>query len=251
VIDARFCFRRATVEAGSSPQNANDGGNGRSGESMSDIVAIEPPVLEVPAPPTAKVVDVSQIPDEALKDRLERHARKTLADTLGVKTPEEAKALRDEHAQLKKADEDRKLAALTESERVNKLLDAEKGERQRLTQALAESQEANALLEVIHAKGVKNAEYARFLVDKARRESNGVVDIGETISAALGDPLTRAALGIVDETTPVPTKASTSSADRGSAPKPPVSGGSGSGVKSAKDFTPAEWLAYKRAHSLV
>jgi hypothetical protein len=107
------------------------------------------------------------------------------------------------------------------------------------------------LLAVLHSKGVKNAEYARFIVDKARRDSGGTIDVSAVITEALGDPLTRAALGIVDETTPVQTLANTSTAPAGTAPKPPMSGGGNTPVKSAKNMTPQEWTAYKRANNLV
>jgi len=202
------------------------------------------------AAPTKTVVDVSQIPDEALKDRLDRHARSILSSSLGVKTPEEAKAMREKLTTLEKQEEERKLAAVTEQEKLTKLLEGERQQREALAFELEKERETNKLMQVANAKGVKNLEYAQFLVDRAKRDGQAV-DIDRVVSDALGDPLTRAALGIVDEKTPAPPTPANTSPQNNPAPKPPTAGGGTGGPKSAKEMTAQEWQAYKRGVGMI
>jgi len=231
---------------------------------MADEVAAETapvvPGTTVPttidATTTSRVaVDVSQIPDEALKDRLDRHARKTLADTFGVKTPEEAKAMRAKLAKYEADEATATAAAMSEQEKMLAALSTERAQRAHAEAELQTERETNALMQVLHAKGVKNVDYARFLLDKAKREAGeGVqVDIASAMSEALGDPLTRAALGIVDEVVApgVPPKvgATTSPSSTVIAPKPPT--GTSPANSSAKAMNDKEWQAYKRSVGLI
>ncbi len=209
-----------------------------------------------PAAPPAAMAPEFQDP-KALQDRLERHGRKVLADTLGVKTPEEAIGMKNELATLKKEKEQRELAALSDAERLTKEKDTAVAEAAQAKAELEQERETNKLMTVLHTKGIKNVDYARFMVEKAKAASGAKsIDYDATVSELLGDPLHRAAFGIVDPPalpaapgTPS-TPATTSPATPGTAPKPPSAGGGGDGMKKASDMSPDEWRAYKKANNL-
>jgi hypothetical protein len=238
---------------------------------MSEAAATPAPAASTPAPvpavdPAAAPVATATTPaamapefqdPKVLQERLERHGRKVLSDTLGVKTPEEAIAMKNEFAAMKKEREQRELAALSDVERLTKEKEIATAEAATAKAELELERETNKLMTVLHTKGIKNVDYAKFMVDKAKAASGGKsIDYDATVSELLGDPLHRAAFGIVEPTVvpaaagAVATPATTSPAASGTAPKPPTAGGSADGLKKAAEMGDAEWRAYKKANNL-
>lgn len=192
---------------------------------------------------------------KALQARLDRERAKTLRE-FGASTPEEMKAKLDRLNALEQADKDRQLAAMTEQERTNKILEDERNARKKAEDELVALKQEQAITSVIHAKGIKNVEYARFLVDQAKAKAGGAaVDFGQVLGDAMGDQRTRIALGIDEagtpatSTQPAPTPASTSPAT-GTQPKP-LSGTDPAGPKDMRSASDEEWQAFKKANGLV
>lgn len=189
-----------------------------------------------------------------LQERLERHGRKVLKDALGVSTPEEAKALRVKLSAMEAAEVARAQAEMTEVQKAAAATDEAKAKVAQLANELATEKRNSAILTVLHDKGVKNTDYARFLLERDREAVGGGADFdyGAALSKSLGDPLTRAALGIVEgvsQPTTVTTPATTTPAGH-TPPKAPTAGGTADGPKSAKAMTPDEWTAYKRSNGM-
>lgn len=194
-------------------------------------------------------IDVANIPDEALKDRLDRAKKAGIKET-GFASIEEAKAAKERLAAFEKAEADRAAAQLSEQEKLQKAIDEERAARAAAETALATEREAASILKAAHARGIANVDFATYLVEKAKK-SGGDVDIEKVLSDAVGDPSTRAALGLPAEPgAPAPApKPTTTPTVPGTAPKPPT--GNGAPGKSAKDMTDDEWRAFKRAHNII
>ncbi len=208
-----------------------------------------------PAAGVTVTIPANQAPEfqdpKALQDRLDRHGRKVLKD-LGFESPEAAKAAREKLAAMEQAESERLKAEMTEAQRAMAEAETAKARAAKLEAELQEERRTNKINAVLHAKGIKNADYARFLLD---RETAGAPDpdYEAAITKAMGDPMTRAALGIAEGTPQTPQvqqPANTSPAGDGLAPKPPTAGGAPEGPKSTKSMSAEEWTAWKRSNGL-
>jgi len=228
---------------------------GRKSHYMPDEITPVPPVAPVAVPPVPPVAPIAAPPAEDpgwLAERLERHGRKILSDALGVKTAEEAKAIKQKLEAAEKKEKEAEEAKLSEIDRLKKIGD-EAMTRANAAEARAVELERKAKVDaLLHSKGVKNLDYAHFLLDKGRGDSADF-DYDKALSDAMGDPLTKTALGFVEATgEPVPPKAApgnTSPAIPGQAPKPPTS--TNVPAKTMKDATKEEWLAYRKSMGII
>jgi len=208
----------------------------------------EPAIEPTPAPaPAPVVVDVSSIPDEALKDRLDRAKRQALKDT-GFASVEEAKAARERLATIEAEEEARRVAAMSEQEKLAKAVEAERAEKVALMERLAAQELRATILAAANQHGIKNLEYAEYLAAKAQKADPNA-DVAAILEAAAADVGTKAALGIATEAPPMGAPpATTSPAAGGGQPKPAPSGSPT--AKTARDMSPDEWRAYKRSIGL-
>lgn len=188
---------------------------------------------------------------KSFQARLDRHARSVLSG-IGFESPEAAKAAREKLAALEKAEEERKLAEMTEIDRLKAQLSAKEA-AEAAAKAALEAEKFTARLErSCFAKGAKNTGYARFLVEQARSAAGGAeVDVDAILDAALKDDASKAALGIATPAPVVTTPATTTPTAPGSAAPVPPAPGSGNGVKSVKDMNPDEYAVWKRSMGLM
>jgi len=217
-----------------------------------------PPVTKPDAQPGAGANGTAGDAPESLnfdtksfQARLDRHAR-TVLSGLGFDSPEAAKAAREKLAALEKSEEDRKLAEMTEIDRLKAQLAQKDAAEVSARTALAAEQFTVKLERACASKGAKNTGYARFLVEQARAAANGAdVDVDALLDAALKDDSSKAALGIASAPPVVKTGAtSTPTGNGGAAPTPPAPG-SANGLKSVKDMTPDEYTVWKRSMGLM
>jgi len=208
-----------------------------------------PPVVPPAAPPAPEPESIT-FDTKTLQARLDRHARSVLKDA-GFDSPEAAKAARSRLEEMTKADEERKLAEMSEIDRLKKQL-SDKDAAETSARVALETERFNSRLErVCFAKGAKNVAYAQFLVTQARAEKPGEdVDVEALLETAMKDASTKAALGIPTALPVVSTPAHTSPQGTGSAPPTPPPAGAGTPPKSVKDMDPAQWRAWKAANNI-
>lgn len=209
-----------------------------------------------PAPPATGAAGATGTEEELRFDpksfqaRLDRHSKSVLKD-LGFESPEAAKAAREKLAAMEKAEEERKLAEMTEIDRLKAQLAAKEAAEAAAKAALAAEQFTAKLERSCFAKGAKNTAFARFLVEQAKANAGGAdIDVDAVLDAALKDESTKAALGIVTAPPVVTVPPTTTPQNpQGVAPQPPPAGNP-SPAKSVKEMSPDEWRAWKQAHGM-
>lgn len=186
---------------------------------------------------------------EAFDDRLDRATRARLRE-MGV-DPAQAKKDREELERLKKDQEERRAAEMSELEKAQ---DAAKkaGEEKAAAEALAaRAREEAEIAKLAAAHRVPDLEYLEFRMRKCPEGE----DRDEWLTKLLEDPKERVRFGVeepssgsTDDTPPGQKKATTSATDpKGNNAPPPKTGGSPEGTeKTAMKMTKAEFEAYKR-----
>lgn len=209
----------------------------------------ETPVVP-PAAPPAPPPAVTAPPGEPdwLPERLERAEKSALKKHFGISDPAEIKKRLDAAAAYEKAEEERKKAQLSETDR----LKSEIEESKRATaEAQARADEAafrGQLYRVCSEKGIRNHDYAIFAVTNqlAKLPDGEQLDESAFLDELAKDPMQRASLGIVDAsgTPPVPPTVRTSPATTtpGGTAKPPTPpNNEPPKTPSAFDQNDAEW----------
>ncbi len=209
-----------------------------------------PPPAQPPAgaPPAGGEPFATFHTKEAFDERLDRSTRAKLRE-LGV-DPEKAKKDAEELAAMKKADEERRAAEMSELEKVQ--AESEKLKTETAT-AKAEKEKAERAYEIARlgaAHQVPDLEYLAFRVRKCPDDQ----DRDEWLTKLLEDPVERARFGVpaaagdppADGKKPKATTTSTPAAGPG-APAPGGAGGApGEGEKAAMKMTASEFADYKR-----
>ena len=204
-----------------------------------------PPAAHTPpaGPPAADPGEPNWLPQ-----RLGRERAAVLKDA-GFESVEAAKQAKVELDQLKAAQEQTRLAQLSETEREKekaKKLEADLATEKARYKTL---ERQNSLSTACAQLGVKNVGYAGFLFEQAIGADPNITATA-ALTAALADEQNRAALGAGPvRTVPVPTGDTT---PPGTAPVPggvaPVPGGP-NGFDASK-ATPADWATYKASIGL-
>lgn len=204
------------------------------------------------APPAPPDPDEIRMTKDQLSERLAR-ANKAHLKKLGFESEEELAARVKELDDLKKQEDERKKAAMTEVERER----AARAEAERLAQAnaaaAAAAQEELAVHRLATANGVTQVDYLRFKIDAEERamdpEARKAHDRGAFVKKLLAEPRERIALGL--DAPPVAGAPAPTPVPAGTVPKPgvPAPNPPGAGVpppaKTAMDMTDAEWTARK------
>ena len=212
--------------------------------------AVQPVVVVTPPGNQDPVLGDSK----ALQERLDRERRKALKEA-GFESVEQAAEFRKSFEAMQQAEKERAQAQLSEVERA-KVQQTEAEARARAAEeALKAEREERKIEQALHAAGVKDLDYGRFLVDAAKKR--GESDIDKVLSDAKGDPTKRVALGIeapqtvpASSQTTVTLPAGTSPATPGGAPKPPTAGGAAPTEKTADMMSSDEWQAWKRSQGV-
>lgn len=189
-----------------------------------------------------------------LADRNARAVKSTLKKEFGTEDPSEVKAKLDKLAQYEQEAEKARQASLSEQQKLNEQLAAEKAAREAAEQRAAAA-EFDAHTSKLYAElGIKNADYATFKLGQELAKYDGKPEAEklnekEFLTKLLADKTERAALGFSDAPIPTVDNPPTTSPGNGNPPAPKPAGAPG-GKKTAFDMTPAEWSAYKQQHGL-
>lgn len=183
-----------------------------------------------------------------LNERMERAVRSFIKRELGAESADEIKAARGKLADLERAEEERRKAAMTEQER----LQAELAEARRAAdQAAAAAEQARVdlhLTKLFARHGVRNPDYATWrIMDRLNQlPDSEELDEEAFLKELLADQRERVALG-VDAAEPEPRRVEvppTTTAPAGAAPKPPGPNPV-QAPRSAYDLNSSEWSRRK------
>jgi hypothetical protein len=173
----------------------------------------------------------------SFNDRMDREARARLK-AMGIEDPEAVKTILAEHASMKADAEKKRQESMSELEREKEA--RAKAERERdAANAAAASAQNNATLGTICAEeGIRNVDYARFVVDQARAKAPDPAkfDPREVLTKLKADASGAAALGIASAVPGVPATTTTPGKDQ-----PPPAGNPPPSVKPVKDMSPQEF----------
>lgn len=214
---------------------------------------------EAPAPAPAPGAPASAPPVEEtislttsqLNDRMERARRALVKKELGVDDLDAAKAKLARLAELEKGEEERKRAALSEQEKLQADLTAERAARAK-AEAAAEQARVDLHLSRLFAKhGIRNADYATFCVMNRLNALGETEELDEEafVQELLKNPRERIALGLDEPgaaaAPPTLVQAPpTTTSTPGTAPKPPPVNPAVA-PKSAYDLDPQSWAKRK------
>lgn len=214
-----------------------------------------PPAAAPPANPPANpppADDEVRLSKDQLNERLAR-AQRSAIKKFGVESEEELAARLKELDDLKKAEEERKKAAMTEADRIKAEAEEAKAAAAR---AQAEAAAARAELEterLARSNGVTQVDYMRFKLDshiaKLGEEERKTFDRDAYVKQLLQDARERVALGLDAPAAAAPTQTVSQPASTG--PKPPANtpnppgAGTPAPQKSAMDMSSEEWAARK------
>jgi len=182
-------------------------------------------------------VPFAVFPDSAsFANRVDREARARLKE-LGIDDPEKVKEILAEHSTLKAENEKKRLADLSELEREREARTKAEAELVNERNARDRAQREARLSKVCAEEGIKNMDYAAFVVEQARAKAEDPAKFDEraVLTALKADPAGAAALGIMSVTT---TGATTTTPGK---ENPPAPGGAPPVGKAVKDMTPTEF----------
>jgi hypothetical protein len=177
--------------------------------------------------------------------RLQQHER-SIARQLGASNVDELKQRLETLKQLETQEEQRKQAAMSELERERDRAQKAELRAQDLERQHAEAQASARITQACATAGVRNVDYARFLIDTARRAGDQRPE-SDLLGAYLGEDQHRAALGVVQAPSATPTPVSTTAPPGAPAP----SNGSQTPGGNASVMSKDEWSAHKRSLGLV
>lgn len=209
----------------------------------------EAPPAPVAAPPAAEPAeDTVTLTTKQLNERMERAVRSFLKRELGAESADEIKAARGKLADLERAEEERRKAAMSEQEKLQAEL-AEARKAAEAASAAAEQARVDLHLTKLFARhGVRNPDYATWrIMDKLNQlPDSEELDEEAYLRELIADQRERVALG-VDAPEPEPRKVEvppTTTASTAGAPKPPPSNPV-QVPKSAYDLNASEWSRRK------
>jgi hypothetical protein len=195
--------------------------------------------------------DTVTLTTKQLNERMERAVRSFLKRELGAESADEIKAARGKLADLERAEEERRKAAMSEQEKLQAEL-AEARKAADAASAAAEQARVDLHLTRLFARhGVKNPDYATWrIMDKLNQlPESEELDEEAYLRELLSDQRERVALGVETPAEAAPRKVEvppTTTAPAGSAPKPPPANPV-QPPKTAMDMSPAEWARHKSA----
>lgn len=205
---------------------------------------------QTPPPGVPPAEEVLTIPKGAFAERLARHHRTQLREAFGTEDPAEVKAKLERLAAMEAEAEASKRAQLSEIERMR--LEAQEATTR--AAALQEELDARAFEARVSAAaakaGVRNVDYAMFEVIRhtERLPDGQSLDLEQFLTERLADPMSRAAFGVAEAVTPVPTGATTT--PLGTPPLPPPPGGATGAPPDAFGMDGRAWAARKSALGL-
>jgi hypothetical protein len=179
------------------------------------------PPAPAPAPGQPFAVFHNQAEFDA---RIERAQRSALREQFGTESADEVKARLARLKELETAEEERKRAELTETQKLQADLAAE---RERVTRLERERAAAEWRVQVTSAcvsTGIKNVKYALFEADEARSRvpAGQAFDVEAHLKSLLEKPEMKGAFGVASEPiTTVPAPVTTSPNPDGEPPPPP------------------------------
>lgn len=194
---------------------------------------------------------------DAFDERVKRAARSMIKSELGLEDVGQIKTLIAEREQLRKAEEERKAAEMTE---VEKLKAENDKARARLTEIENEAKAARTDAEITRLcaeRGIRDIEYAKFKLRASRAGDDKDLEDTAYLDKLLQLPKERIALGVdkvpadgEDQTVITRPAGTTPVSNPLASPKPPPAGGGGQ-QKSAYDMKPDEWQQWRRANGLM
>lgn len=204
-------------------------------------------VTEPMAHPQAQQAAPAGEPDW-LPGRLEQ-AKRSAWRELGFESAEQARQMRDQFAELQKAQEEAKRAEMSEIERYKADLEAQKLAAQQYQEQVAELRFQNDLNQACFSSGIKNTAYAQFLIQQeaAKMEPDAPVDMAALVSKFSADPTHQAALGIQVAPVAVDTPATTTPATTSPGYQPGQNNAPANPVTDVMSMTPEQYRAHKLA----
>lgn len=167
-----------------------------------------------------------------LNERLKRD-RAAFLKSMGFESEEQAKTMRQQHEQARQA-------SMTNEQRLQEENDRLKRERDEAAAARARAEADVQLVQQCAARGIRDVDYARYLVQGA-----GVIpDLGSFLDSQLQDQRKKVALGIDAPTTVVSTPLNTSVVNPNAPPPPPSTPNGANGQVNAMNMSKAEYDAY-------
>lgn len=218
---------------------------------MSDEKTQAAPQAAPPAASPEPAEDTVTLTTKQLNDRMERAVRSFLKRELGAESADEIKAARGKLADLERAEEERRKAAMSEQEKLQAEL-AEARKAAEAASAAAEQARVDLHLTKLFARhGVRNPDYATWrIMDKLNQlPDSEELDEEAYLRELLSDQRERIALGVeaLAEAPPAPRKVEvppTTTASTAGAPKPPATNAA-TAPRSAYDLNPGEWSRRK------
>lgn len=213
---------------------------------MSEKEATPAPVAAPPAAEPAE--DTVTLTTKQLNERMDRAVRSFLKRELGAESADEIKAARGKLADLERAEEERRKAAMSEQEKLQAEL-AEARKAAEAASAAAEQARVDLHLTKLFARhGVRNPDYATWrIMDKLNQlPDSEELDEEAYLRELIADQRERVALG-VDAPAPEPRKVEvppTTTSSTAGAPKPPQSNPV-QVPRSAYDLNASEWSRRK------
>lgn len=200
--------------------------------------AITPPV-QAPAGDGAEAA-ITFPTNQAFNERLERHHAAQLKK-LGVK-PEDLPAALEKLKNFETEEEKRRLAAMTEQERLNTQIATERTARENAEKERDRVKRESEVLVACAELGIKNIPYAQHLAGQARDglAAGQTFDAKAHFTEILSKPVNKAALGIEPEPVVVPTPVTTTPAGGATPPAPPPPGAATPEVDAMK-MTPTQY----------
>ncbi len=191
-----------------------------------------PPVV----PPASNKLELTSDQLNERLDRAKKSERAAILKSLGFDSEEAAKAA------IQQAEAHRQ-AQLTKEQRLEEQLNQERTLRQQHEARAAELEFTSELTRLCAARGIKDFDYARYLVEKAA-EGHAQFDAGAFLDQELQTPARRLALGVDGPATVVADPATTSPHNPNRPPPAPAQ--NGSQPVNVMTMTKAEADAYTR-----
>lgn len=187
--------------------------------------------------------NIHTLTHEQFKERMERANAKQLKKLFGTSNVDELTQRFKRLSELESAEEERKRQEMTEMERHKADLEAEKAARAKTEEELAEVKFDAHVSGICASLGVKNIDYAKFIVGKkaSALPDGEELDVREYLEERLGDDKYQAALGIASEAVEVEAPVSNSPNPGQAPPPPPPPAGGGGGKKNPKDMSASEF----------